>query len=99
MSSSKDYKNFILDQLSEVPNLTCWSMMGEFLFYSNGVLFGGIYDDCLLIKNTPAVARFNLPTALPYPGAKTPMLMIEDVDDKVSLTKMIKLTVEWLDKV
>ena len=53
MASTKEYRDFILEQLSEAPNITCRPMMGEFLLYSNNVLFGGIYDDRLLVKIVP----------------------------------------------
>ena len=96
MASTKAFRDFILEQLSEVPDVTCRPMMGEFLLYSNGVLFGGIYDDRLLIKSTPATARFNLPTTLPYPGAKTYMYLIEDVDNPAFLAEIINMTVEGL---
>ena len=50
MATTKDYKNFVLEQLKLLDNITCKSMMGEYLLYYNGVLFGGIYDDRLLVK-------------------------------------------------
>lgn len=31
--------------------------MGEYLLYSEGTLFGGVYDDRLLIKETPRPHR------------------------------------------
>jgi len=52
MASSKEYRDFILDQLKELSGITCKPMMGEFLLYNNGLLFGGIYDDRLLVKIT-----------------------------------------------
>ena len=50
MATTKEYKEFILDQLNEFDNITCKSMMGEYLLYYNDILFGGIYDDRLLVK-------------------------------------------------
>ena len=50
MASTKEYKGFVLEQLSLVNNITCRPMMGEYLLYCNGLLFGGIYDDRLLVK-------------------------------------------------
>ena len=97
MSSSKDYKDFILDQLSSIPNLTCRPMMGEFLLYSNGTLFGGIYDDRLLVKIVPSAAKYHLNEAIPYKNAK-PMYYIEDVDNKPVLTEIITATVQGLNK-
>ena len=50
MATTKDYRDFILEQLNLLDNITCKSIMGEYLLYYNGVLFGGIYDDRLLVK-------------------------------------------------
>lgn len=53
MSCTKEYRDYVLEQLARVPDVTCRPMMGEFLLYSEGVLFGGIYDDRLLVKIVP----------------------------------------------
>ena len=95
MASSKDYRDFILEQLSELPDVTCRPMMGEFLLYLGGVLFGGIYDDRLLVKIVPKNAEFNMPEAIPYDGAK-PMYLVEDVDDREKLAEIVRVTVEGL---
>lgn len=50
MATSKEYKDFILEQLDLFDNITCKAMMGEFLLYYNNILFGGIYDNRLLVK-------------------------------------------------
>ncbi len=75
MASDKAYLQFILDQLEGLEGLTYRAMMGEYLFYVQGKIVGGLFDDRLLVKNVPA-ARALLPDApeeIPYPGAK-PML-------------------------
>lgn len=97
MSSSKEYRDFILEQLSEVPEVTCRPMMGEFLLYSESVLFGGIYDDRLLVKIVPENAKYNMPEAIPYENAK-PMYLVEDIDDKEKLAEIINITVKGLIK-
>lgn len=97
MASSKEYRDYILEQLSEVPDVTCRPMMGEFLLYSNGVLFGGIYDDRLLVKKVPENAQFNMSEEIPYDGAK-PMYLVEDVDDKEKAAEIITATVDGLSK-
>lgn len=53
MASSQDYLDYVLDLLSGVEGLTTRKMMGEYLLYSEGTLFGGVYDDRLLIKERP----------------------------------------------
>ena len=95
MASTKGYCDFILEQLSEAPNITCRPMMGEFLLYSNNVLFGGIYDDRLLVKIVPENEQYKMAEEIPYDGAK-PMYFVEDVDDKEKLVEIINTTVKGL---
>lgn len=97
MASTKEYRDYILEQLSEVPDITCRPMMGEFLLYSEGVLFGGIYDDRLLVKIVPENEQYKMSEAIPYGGTK-PMYLVEDVDDKEKLTKIIGATLEGLPR-
>ena len=95
MSSTKEYRDFILGQLSEAPNITFRPMMGEFLLYSNNVLFGGIYDDRLLVKIVPENGQYKMSKEIPYDSAK-PMYFIEDIDDKEKLAGIVNDTVKGL---
>ena len=88
MSSTKEYRDYILEQLSELPGITCRPMMGEFLLYLDGVLFGGVYDDRLLVKIVPETKDYQMSEEIPYPKGK-PMYLIEDVDDKDLLNEII----------
>ncbi len=91
MASSKEYLNFILEQLSELEDITYKPMMGEFLLYYRGKLIGGIYDDRLLVKPVRSALSY-LPQAeycLPYEGAKE-MLNVDNVDDKAFLTGLFE---------
>lgn len=97
MASTKEYRDFILEQLSEAQNITCRPMMGEFLLYSNNVLFGGIYDDRLLVKIVPENERYKMPEEIPYDGAK-PMYSIKDIDDKEKLAEIVEVTTKALAK-
>ena len=87
MASSKEYKDFILDNLHLLDNITCRPMMGEYLLYYNKILFGGIYDDRLLIKRVDSNKKYNMEEVIPYKNAK-PMYMIEDIDN-IELLKEI----------
>jgi len=91
MASTKEYRDYILEQLSLVPEITCRPMMGEFLLYADGVLFGGIYDDRLLVKITPGNSSFGMSEALPYEGTKK-MYLVDEVDDKEGLKEIIEGT-------
>ena len=83
MATSKEYKDFILEQLDLLDNITCKAMMGEFLLYYNNVLFGGIYDNRLLVKIVDTNKRYNMSEQIPYESAK-PMYLVDDVDNKIS---------------
>ena len=97
MASSKDYLRFVLDQLSGLEEISYRAMMGEFLLYHRGKLFGGIYDDRLLVKPVAAAKRLlpNAPEESPYPGAK-PMLLVEEVDDRAFLTELVSAMLDGL---
>ncbi|MBQ9268865.1 MAG: TfoX/Sxy family protein [Oscillospiraceae bacterium] len=89
MPSTKSYLDFILEQLP--PEVTCRAMMGEYVLYYHGKVFGGIYDDRLLVKIVPAALE-RLGTAareLPYPGAKE-MLLVEDLEDREFLRDLLE---------
>ncbi len=95
MASTKEYRDYILEQLSLLPRITCRPMMGEFLLYADGVLFGGIYDDRLLVKITSGNSSFGMSEALPYEGAKK-MYLVDDIDDKKRLKEIIEVTIKSL---
>lgn len=83
MASNKEYLDFILEQVSELDNVSYKAMMGEFIIYYKGKIIGGIYDDRLLVKPVQSAINY-MPNAvyeLPYDGAKE-MLLIDDVDNK-----------------
>ena len=50
MASRKEYLDFILEQISELEEITYRAMMGEYIIYYRGKIVGGIYDDRLLVK-------------------------------------------------
>ena len=89
MASSKEYLHFILEQLSDLEDISYRPMMGEFILYYRGKIAGGIYDDRLLVKKTRSALEC-MPAAVcdfPYEGAKE-MLLVEEVDNKEFLTKL-----------
>lgn len=88
MATSKEYKEFILEQLDLLNNITCKAMMGEFLLYCNNVLFGGIYDNRLLVKIVDTNKKYNMNEQIPYESAK-PMYLIDDVDNKELLKEIV----------
>lgn len=88
MATTKEYKDFILEQLGLLENIICKSMMGEYLLYYNGVLFGGIYDDRLLVKIVDGNKKYNMKESIPYESAK-PMYLVNDVDNQEILKNIV----------
>lgn len=90
MSSSKEYLQFVLEQLSGIEDITYRPMMGEYIIYYRGKIVGGIYDDRFLVKPVKSAIDFlpNPSYELPYEGGKE-MLLVEEMDDKEFLTKLI----------
>ena len=90
MASSKEYLDFILEQLSGMENVTWKAMMGEYILYLRGRIVGGIYDDRFLVKPTRSAVAM-MPEAereLPYEGAKE-MLLVDNVDSREFLTELL----------
>ena len=95
MATSKEYKDFILEQLDLLDNITCKAMMGEFLLYYNDVLFGGIYDNRLLVKIVDTNKKYNMNEQIPYENAKL-MYLVDDVDNKELLKDIVIETCKGL---
>ena len=91
MASSKEFLQFVLEQLSGSDDVSYRPMMGEYIIYYRGKIVGGIYDDRLLVKKTESALKL-MPAAvccLPYDGAKE-MLLVDEVDDKKFLAKLFE---------
>ena len=97
MASGKAYLHFILEQLSDLDDISYRPMMGEFILYYRGKIVGGIYDDRLLVKKTRSALEL-MPAAicdLPYEGEKE-MLPVDEVDSKEFLTELFEAMYEEL---
>ena len=90
MASSKDYLEYILDQLSGLDDVSCRAMMGEYIIYYRGKIVGGIYDDRFLVKPVKAAVAMmpNADLELPYEGAKE-MLLVDDVENREFLCDLL----------
>ncbi|MBR4455568.1 MAG: TfoX/Sxy family protein [Solobacterium sp.] len=90
MASDKEYRDFILEQLSELEDVSCKAMMGEYILYYRGKVIGGIYDNRFLVKPVKSALTM-MPEAareLPYEGAKE-MLMVENVENRGFLRELV----------
>ena len=91
MGSSKEYLEFVLEQLSDLDDISYRAMMGEYIIYYRGKIVGGIYDDRFLIKPVKTAMEM-MPDAdmeLPYEGAKK-MLLVEDVENREFLKELFE---------
>ena len=91
MASTKEYLDFVMEQLSGLDDLCSWAMMGEYILYYRGRIFGGRYDDRLLVKPVSMALRL-MPDAEmepPYNGAKE-MILVDNVDDRQFLCELVE---------
>ena len=88
MATTKDYRDFVLEQLNTLNTITCKPMMGEYLLYYNGLLFGGIYDDRLLVKRVENNKKYNMEESIPYKGAK-PMYLVDNLENQEELRDIV----------
>ena len=89
MGSSKEYLEYILEQLSDLDDITYRAMMGEYIIYYKDKIIGGIYDDRFLVKPVTSSMEF------PYEGAKE-MLLVDDVEDREFLKMLLESMYEEL---
>ena len=96
MASSVDYLNYVLELLEEVDGITYRKMMGEFMLYRQGIIFGGVYDNRFLIKKTKINEEYQMSEAIPYPGG-SPMLLV-DSEDPDLIKEIVLNTLKYLKK-
>ena len=91
MASTKEYLDFVLEQLSELDEVSFRAMMGEYILYYRGRIFGGIYDDRLLVKPVPIALKLmsDAVMELPYDGAKE-MILVDDIDNREFLCRLVR---------
>ena len=97
MASSKEYLEFVLDQLSSLDDISYKPMMGEYMIYYRGKIIGGIYDDRFLVKPTKSARQLmpEAPYEIPYEGAKE-MLLVDDIDNRDFLRTLLNAMVDEL---
>ena len=100
MASSKEYLDYILEQLSMLDEISCRAMMGEYIIYYRGKIVGGIYDDRFLVKPVKSAAAM-MPDAemeLPYEGAKE-MLLVDNVENREFMRDLLEAMYDELPAV
>ncbi len=97
MASTKEYRDYVLEQLNLLGDISYKPMMGEYLLYYQDILFGGIYDDRLLIKKVESNKKYELSEEIPYSGAKS-MYQIENIEDQNKIKQIILDTCKDLKK-
>jgi len=95
MASTKEYLDFVLQQLNLLEDITFKPMMGEYLIYYKGIYLGGVYDNRFLVKITKTNFKYSLSKDCPYKGAKD-MYLVENIEDCEYLKDLVVDTVEGL---
>lgn len=83
MATNKDYLIYVLDLLRELDGITYKKMMGEYILYYEGTIFGGIYDNRFLVKKTAFSSSLHLKEVEPYQTGKMMLLMDSEDPDEI----------------
>ena len=89
MASSEEYLAYVMELVAGVPGVSVRKMMGEYLLYADGKVFGGVYDDRFLVKDTAASREMLGVEEIPYEGGK-PMRLV-DIEDPRAVAEMVAL--------
>ena len=91
MATSKDFLNFVLDQLSDLDGITYRQMMGEYIIYYGGKIAAYLCDNRMLIKPVKSAFAMMQGATLeaPYEGAKE-MILAENIADKEFMTALFR---------
>ncbi|MBQ7995711.1 MAG: TfoX/Sxy family protein [Bacilli bacterium] len=92
MASSKDYLEYVLELLRETRGITYKKMMGEYMLYKDDILFGGVYDNRFLIKKTKSLENSGLKEQIPYPSAKSMLLIDSEDPDEIKSLVLLALS-------
>ena len=101
MGSSKEFADYVCDQLTAAGNISCKKMFGEYGVYLDEKIVGLICDNQFFLKKTEvgrAMIEEHLTTVeegLPYPGAK-PQFLIESLDDREWLAELLRASYQEL---
>lgn len=91
MASTKEYLTYVLELLREVNGILYKKMMGEYILYKDGKIFGGVYDNRFLVKKVAGLEKYHMKEQIPYPSAKT-MLLI-DVEDSEEIRDIVQIII------
>ena len=92
MASSSEYLTYVLELLCEVKGISYKQMMGEYILYKDGKIFGGIYDNRFLVKKVAGLEKYHMKEQVPYPMAKAMLLV--DVEDPEVIDEIVKIIVK-----
>ena len=91
MATTKEFLDYIVENLRKAGDISTRKMMGEYLVYYKGKLVGDVCDNCLYLKPTETVLRL-MPDAdrdYPYEGSKTRMVIVDDVENTELMTDVL----------
>jgi TfoX/Sxy family transcriptional regulator of competence genes len=94
MASDLSFVEYACEQMSQAGTITFRKMFGEYAVYCDGKVVALVCDNRLYVKPTSGGREVagQLSEAPPYPGAKPYLLVGEELDDRVSMSDLIRIT-------
>ena len=100
MATSREFMEFVLEQISSMPTVRARKMFGEYALYCDDKVVGLVWDEQVFIKITPegrALVGDRYEEGLPYPGAKPWMLVDGDeIEESDRMCSLIRATADAL---
>ncbi len=100
MATTKEYHDYIIECLNKAGQVTSKKMMGEYCLYCKGTLFGGIYDNRFLVKQTETSKKLlaECPLELPYEGSKSPMFLVSEFENADFMKQLLEGMIKEIKK-
>jgi len=92
MATSKEYMEFLMEQLSELNYIYYRKMMGEYIIYYKNKVTAYICDERFMVRPVPSAIKL-LPNAeydSMIEGGRKKLLRVDDVDNKELLVKLFE---------
>ena len=94
MGTTKEYIQFVAEQLDNVSGVTYKKMFGEYLVYVNDKPILLVCDNCVMVKEVPELEKImkNAARNFPYDGAKEHYIL--DIENRELTSKVIEILTE-----
>ena len=91
MSTTKEYIDFVCEQIERYGKVRNRKMFGEYMIYARGKPVLLVCDDCVMVKKLPQLAETmkDAPEGIPYEGAKPHYIL--DIENRALAREAVEI--------